>query len=248
MLNARTWHRFCVSAYLAFPAIIIAWELPEDSLIIWLPFAVIIWAFIVAFFGAIQGILLTFGRLYMGCPICNAKSNVVGGGRDGMYLDCPHCGSLRLKLGRLGRLQVIRSDSEEDDLADYCPDDSSPFMGPVRHFISSAIFFLPVIASIIVASVIYKFTFVYIILAFISCAFGGIVLNGVSSGCISDNHGTALRSKSPSRFWRKFAIWFLFYILTAGFPVLYALEERDKTAVSSEHAPVRDVQDAVSDE
>ncbi|MCX6875636.1 MAG: hypothetical protein NTW21_17785 [Verrucomicrobia bacterium] len=35
MLNARTWHRLCISAYVMFPAIVIAWVLPKDSPFAW---------------------------------------------------------------------------------------------------------------------------------------------------------------------------------------------------------------------
>lgn len=156
MLNARTWHRLCVSSYLAFPAVVVAGVLPKDSLIIWLPIAVIAWAFLVGIFGAIQGVILAFGRLYAGCPVCNAKSSVTGGDRDGMYLDCPRCGRLRLKLGRLRGLQAIRPGSKEDGLTGYRSGAVvvSPLVAPIRYFIPFTIIFIPVVASIVAASII----------------------------------------------------------------------------------------------
>jgi hypothetical protein len=114
MLNARTWHRLCISAYVMFPAIVIAWFLPNDSPLIWPAIVAIIWGFIVAGFGALQGIMLAFGKLHLGCPICDARSIVSGGDREGMYLECPHCGDLRLNVGRLFGLRAIRPGSADD--------------------------------------------------------------------------------------------------------------------------------------
>jgi len=73
-------------------------------------------------------------------------------------------------------------------------------------------------------------------------------LDGVFTGRISDNHGTAVRSNSPFRFWRKIAIWLLFYILVAASPIGIALQESAKTSAASEHPPAGDIQKAVSDE
>ena len=120
MLNARTWHRLCISAYVIFPATIFAWLLPNDSPFIWPAIVAIVWGFLVAGLGAAQGIMLACGKLHLGCPLCDARSFVSGGDRDGMYLECPHCGELRLKIGRLVGLRAIRPGSVDDDLAE-CP-------------------------------------------------------------------------------------------------------------------------------
>lgn len=109
MLNARTWHRLCISAYILFPSVIAKCELPDNSPFTCLALAGIIWGIIVGFFGAFLGILLALGRLSMGCPICETKSLVTGGDRNGMYLDCPQCGELQMKIGHLSKLQIIHS-------------------------------------------------------------------------------------------------------------------------------------------
>ena len=235
MINIRTWHRLCISAYGIFPAVIIGWVLPKDSIFIWPIVAVIIWGIIVAALGAIQGIMLACGRLYMGCPRCNIKSNVIGGNSDGIYLACPNCGELRVKLGSLFGLKTIKTGSTEDDLSEYRPESSSPLLAPIRHFIPFAIIFLPVVASITTASIVYKFSFLYLIIPGVWCyCVGGFILDGIFSGHMSDNHGTALRTKAPFRFWSKIGVWSIFYILAAAFPIGFALQERAKAATNSE--------------
>ena len=235
MLNARTWHRLCISAYIIFPAVIIGWMIPEDSILVWPVAIAIAWGILVAFLGAIQGIMLACGRLYVGCPTCNAKSHVLGGDRDGMCLDCPNCGELRLKPGGLFRLKAIQCGSDEDELADYHPDSHSPLLAPKRHWIPFLIIYLPVVGSVIAASAIHKFMFFYLLIPGFWCfAVGGVILDGIFSGSISDNHGTALRSKSPFRFWGKIGIWSIAYLLAAAFPIGFALQERAKNAINSE--------------
>lgn len=237
MLNARTWHRLCVSAYVIFPAGIIGWMLPDDSFLIWPVTVAIIWGGLVAAFGAIQGIMLACGRLYWRCPRCDAKSSVAGGDSNGMYLDCPECGKLRLKLGHLFGLKAIKCGSHEDELADYHPNSRSLLLAPKRHFIPFIIIFLPVVASVIAATVIHQFNFFYLIIPGFWCfGVGGFILDGVFGGTMSDNHGTALRDKSPFRFWGKIGIWSLFYLLAAGFPIGYALQESAKATANSEGA------------
>jgi hypothetical protein len=235
MLNARTWHRLCISAHLMIPAIVIAWVLPKESPFIWPVIAVIFWGFLVAALGAIQGIMLACGKLHLGCPRCDARSYVSGGDRDGMYLECPHCGGLRIKAGRLFGLQSIRPGSEEDDLAECPASPGSPLLAPKRHLVPFVIIFLPVVASVVTASMIHKFSLFYILIPGFSCyALGGVILDALFSGSASDNHGTALRSRSPMRFWGKIGIWSLFYLFAAAFPIGFAIQERGKQKATTE--------------
>ena len=235
MLNARTWHRLCISAYVMFPAIVIAWFLPNDSPLIWPAIVAIVWGVIVAGLGALQGIMLAFGKLHLGCPICDARSFVSGGDRDGMYLECPHCGDLRLKVGRLFGLRAIRPGSADDDLAEYPVSTSSPLLAPKRHLVPFIIIFLPVVASVVAASVIHEFSFFYILIPGFWCyAAGGFILDGIFSGSVSDNHGTAVRRRSPIRFWGKIGIWSLFYIFAMAFPIGFAIQESNKQKTTSE--------------
>ena len=111
-------------------------------------------------------------------------------------------------------------------------------LAPLRHSIPFAIIFLPVVASIIAASMIHKFSFFYLVIPGFWCyGVGGLILDGVFGGSFSDNYGTALRSKSPIRFWGKIGIWSLFYILAAAFPIGFALQEHEKTTTISESGP-----------
>jgi hypothetical protein len=50
--------------------------------------------------GAVLGFLMLFERLKMKCPICSRYSEV-GGGRDGMWLDCQTCGVIHARFGVL---------------------------------------------------------------------------------------------------------------------------------------------------
>lgn len=229
MINARTWHRLCVSGSVIFPAVIIGWMLPEDSWFFWPVTAAIIWGILMAGFGALQGIMLVCGRLYWGCPRCKAKSKVMGGDRDGIYLDCPHCGILQIKIGSLFGIKVIKYESSEDELADFHPSAFSFLLAPKRHFVSFLIIFLPVVASVTVASLIHEFSAFYLFIPGLWCfVVGGCILDGIFGGSRIDNHGTVLRSKTPFQFWTKIGIWSLFYILAAVFPIGIALQESAK--------------------
>ena len=188
IFNARTWHWLCVSAYLMFPAILCAGTLPEDSPFLWPVILVIFWGLLVAVLGAIQGIMLACGKLHYGCPSCNEKSFVSGAGRDGVYLDCPKCGELRFKLGSLFGMRTIKIDSDEDDLAHPYLYPGSPLTTPKRHLIPFLVIFLPVVASVVIASVIYKFIFSGILVLCFCYFVGGFLIEGIYSGRISDNH------------------------------------------------------------
>ncbi len=240
MLNARTWHRLCVSAYAIFPAWIIGWIYPDSPILLSAVAVVTCWAVLVAVLGAILGVRLAFGRLYMGCPGCNAKSFVSAGDRDGMHIHCPNCGELRIKLGSFFGLKIIKCGSHEDDLAEFYPSTNSILLAPKRHFIPFMIIFTPVVASIIAASLIHEFTFFYLLIPGVWCfAVGAYILDGIFGGSLSDNHGTALRSKAPFRFWVKLCVWSLFYIFAAAFPIAYSVQERAKVATTIDQGEER---------
>lgn len=223
MFNARTWHRLCISAYCIFPATITGWLLPDDSPFLIPVLLVIGWGILVAILGAAQGVLLAFGRLRMGCPHCNAESPVTGGDRNGMWLDCPKCGELQLRMGRFGRLLA-----EEPEETEVDPRESgSPFLIPKRHPIAFAIVMLPVAGGIIAASVIHEFNFFYLIIPGFWC-FGVscFTLEAIFSG----RYGSHTRDRHPIRFWCNIAIWSMFYLFAAYFPIGYANQEREKEA------------------
>lgn len=238
MFNARTWHRLCISAYLMFPAVLIAWLLPDDSPLMWLAVIAIFWGIGVGAIGAIQGIMLACGKLHLGCPLCDTRSTVSRGDRDGMYLDCPHCGELRIKVGRISGLQAVRPGSVDDELTEHPASMDSLLLAPKRHLLPFSIIFLPVVASVVTASMIHKFSFFYILIPGFWCyAVGGFILDALFSGNVSDSHGTAIRRGSPIRFWSKIGIWSLFYLFAAAFPVGFAIQESNKQKTGSESAP-----------
>ncbi len=146
-----------------------------------------------------------------------------------MYLSCPECGDLRIKLGSIFGLEVIRSGSEEDDLSDYKEESASLLLTPKRHPLLFIVLYLPVVASIIVATIIHEFTVFYLLIPGVWCyGVGCFIIEGIYKGSMSDNHGTALRSKSPVRFWGKIGIWFLFYVFATAFPIGFAMQEHSK--------------------
>ncbi len=222
MFNARTWHRFCISAYLGFPAFLAAIFLPEGSPLIWLVIPVIGWTILVAVLGAFQGILFALGRLSMGCPECNAKSPVTGGDQYGMWLDCPKCGEMQLRIGRFGKIVASETDEPVEEIYE---ESGSPLRLPKRHPVAFAIVIAPVVVSIIAASVIHEFSFFYLLIPGFWC-FGVscFTLEAVFSG----KYGRYSRSRQPIRFWGNIAIWSMFYLLAAYFPIGFAKQESAK--------------------
>lgn len=205
------------------------WAWPDTSSLIWLGRTMVAWGILVGVIGAIQGILFTFGRLHMGCPRCNTRSTVTGGDRDGMHLKCPSCGDLRLKFGSLFGLKAIRRGTKEDGLSDYKGETVSLIHTPKRHVVPFMIIFSPVAASIITASIIHRFSFFYLLIPGFWCyGVGCMIIEALHSGSMSDNHGTALRVKTPFRFWSKLGVWFLFYLFALIAPVGFALQEHHK--------------------
>ena len=229
MLNARTWHRLCVSGYLLFIGTVALWLLPQNSPLAILALAAVGWGILIALMGAVLGVLLLMGRLAMGCPRCGARSQVTGGNRDGMHLDCPSCGDLRIKLGKLWGLKVTNIGSVEDDADGYSYSPDSPLRAPLRHLIPFTIMYLPVILSIIAASVIYKFTFFYLLIPGFWCyAVGGLIVDGLCTGKMRDSSGTATKAKAPFRFWSMILLWLAAYLFAAAFPIGFALQERNR--------------------
>lgn len=223
-----------------FPAIVAAWLLPDDSPFIWPAMAAILWGFLIGGLGAIQGILFACGRLHFGCPICDARSPVAGAHRYGTIIQCPRCGPLQLRLDRLCRLRAIRPGSEEDDVAGYPASTGSLLLAPRRHWISFSLIFAPVVASIVVASILHEFMIFYILIPGFWCyGVGGIILDGIFSGSTSDSNGRLVRRRNPIRFWREIAILSLFYLLAAAFPIAFALQERGKkeAAATTDSSP-----------
>lgn len=162
---------------------------------------------------------------------------MTGGDRNGMFLDCPGCGFLRVETGFLSGMKMIKrgEHDDEEESADDHPLSDSPLRAPLRHLVPFLIIFSPVVAAVIAASVIHEFSFFYLIIPGFFCyAVGGLILNAIYHGSLSDNHGTALRSRSPIRFWAKVAIWSIAYLFAAVFPIGFALQESAKAAAKSE--------------
>ncbi|QQL44559.1 hypothetical protein [Sulfuriroseicoccus oceanibius] len=228
MVNIQTWHRICLSAYLIFPSILAVWMLPKDSP--WQLAAIIGigWGLFIAVTGAVIGVIFTFGKLRFGCPRCHAPSLATGGGRT-MGLQCPRCGILELQPGRLSGLYVQpkKRPSQLAEKLRLAP--ISPLLAPMRHWFAFSIIFSPVVASVIAASVIHRFSFIYLLIPGFWCyAVGGFIIAAIASGQISDNQGTATRTQSPLRFWSKVGLWSLFYLFAAASPIGIALQESAK--------------------
>jgi len=121
MLNARTWHFFCLSAFVLFPGTLLVLFAPAQSPLSYIESAMTLWGIIVGIAGALLGILFSMGRLKLGCPLCATGSTVRGVNSEGFYLHCPTCGERRMKLGSPFGLRpeilepVEDEDGDEDD-------------------------------------------------------------------------------------------------------------------------------------
>jgi len=90
--------------------------------------------------------------------------------------------------------------------------------------------YLPAIASIIAGAIIYRFSWLSLILPGVWCfAVACFLVDALISGTITDNHGTAIRERSPIRYWLKVAFWSLGYLFALVFPVAYALQETGRS-------------------
>jgi hypothetical protein len=101
-----------------------------------------------------------------------------------------------------------------------------PLTYPIAFFVA----FIPAVAAIVFASVIYKFEAFYFIVP-------GVWCYGVSVLCIHDVYRGKIRFrsgrivsrvKSPIEFWFNIGIWVLFYLFAVAFPIGYSLQERSK--------------------
>ena len=87
--------------------------------------------------------------------------------------------------------------------------------------------FLPVVLSIAAATMIHRFSFFYLLIPGFWCyCVGCFILDGVFSG----RYGNRSRANAPIRFWGNIAIWSLFYIFAAYFPIGFAKQESAKEA------------------
>ena len=240
MLNARTWHRLCLSAFVLFAVAFISQFFPHHSFFAWLSAIAIIGCFIAGICGAILGILLVRGKLSMGCPSCKAKSFVSGGNREPILLDCPNCGEMRLNLGRIGPLQTTTAKSEIDEWTKCKPTCKSPLHAPLLYRVPFAILFLPVVGSIVAASVIHQFSFFYLLIPGFWCyAVAGFMLEAIYAGYYNTRQGRIVRRKAPIRFWGVIGLWALFYLFATAFPIGYAKQEsrKEKAQIEQISAP-----------
>ena len=93
------------------------------------------------------------------------------------------------------------------------PQETKVFLStPKRHPLVFAAVYIPVVCSVLISSAIYRFTFAYC-LPLLWCFFVSLFLiDGVKKGQLTDNHGTAIRHRTPFRFWSKVGIWSAFYM------------------------------------
>jgi hypothetical protein len=127
-----------------------------------------------------------------------------------------------------------RSEPERIPPADYKNEAVSFFLTPMLHPIVFSIIFVPVIVSVVAASIIHEFTFLYLLIPGFWCyAVGCFIINGINDGTMTDNSGTATRRKNPFRFWVKIFIWSLGYIFATISPLGLAFQESEQSAKST---------------
>jgi hypothetical protein len=236
-LHSRTWHYLMVIGKLSFALLFVQWFVPEDSPLRWLSVAAFVWWLLCGLLGALHGVLMLFGKCHMGCPLCDSNAQLLGGDNEGFILRCPECGDVCAQVGRLSGLKAWRLEdgehaSDEEDEETEEPETSTHLLSfPIRRPGWALAFLLPVVASIIAASLIHRFSFFYLFIPgawcyFVTCFF----IQAFCTGQITDNHGTARRSRSPFRFWFKFGIWVLGYLFALSFPILFAKQEHAKVS------------------
>lgn len=97
---------------------------------------------------------------------------------------------------------------------------------------------LPGIVSLVVATLVYRFSPVYLMPLAWYCLVGMFLIHGIYEGRLADNHGTAVRQKTPVRFWLKASVWGMGCLFALACPVVFALQERSKEK-SSEPVPAQ---------
>lgn len=87
--------------------------------------------------------------------------------------------------------------------------------------------FAPVVASVVAASLIHRFTWFYLFIPGLWCWFvGSFLIHGAVTGVIEDNSGKVVRTLSPKRYWLRFSLWSFGYTFAAMFPLAFALQAR----------------------
>ena len=100
-----------------------------------------------------------------------------------------------------------------------------PFTHP---WLFSALY-LPAVGSTIAGSIIYRFSWFNLLIPGLWCFFVScFIIQGLTTGIMTDNHGAASRLVTPVRYWLKVGIWSLAYLFVLVFPVGYALQERGR--------------------
>jgi len=138
MMNARTWQTlYRVSAALFFfvalgfishpshPILRAAYLTAEVLLIAW------------AICCAWLGLLLTLGRLDLGCPFCGARSRVIGHIQKDLVLDCPACGEIRIRGRVFGAAVSEKLNAASNDHGTSAAAESGGVNHRLHHFMQS---------------------------------------------------------------------------------------------------------------
>jgi predicted RNA-binding Zn-ribbon protein involved in translation (DUF1610 family) len=111
LFQFKTWNRLVMLSIPGFVAFPVAWMFEPNSPYLYLLTPLMFITIILALIGALQGIMMAFGKLDFGCPICESTAKVTQGGKKYIYLDCPKCGEIEVSTG-LGRMKVKRIENE----------------------------------------------------------------------------------------------------------------------------------------
>ena len=111
LFRLKTWNRIAMLAIPGFIAFPVAWTLDSDSPYLYLIGPLMMGTILIALIGALQGIMMVFGKLEFGCPVCESTAKVTQGGKKYIILDCPKCGELEVSTG-FSRMKVKRIENE----------------------------------------------------------------------------------------------------------------------------------------
>ena|ERR1039457_5426150 len=104
-MNVKTFHKLMLPIPFVMVIAIPCWVIPSNpfSGLCAIPILLMI---VYGIIGGIGGVLLLFGKFYLGCPFCGTRSKVmsIGPSRSemakGMILRCPKCGDILATNGK----------------------------------------------------------------------------------------------------------------------------------------------------
>ena len=119
-MNIRTWFNICRFGFVLFILIGAGIFVSDDHWFRMVSGVATVLFVILGICGAFMGLKFAFSKLYFGCPLCNDKAQVLGGGHIGLCMDCAKCGIVKINgtLFTPLKAEVIEEVDEDEDQED----------------------------------------------------------------------------------------------------------------------------------